>query len=62
MICEQCGEPIEDGEEYIEIQSTGHTLHLGCEDDYWDDLKRAETIYRTRSIRDERYSYMEEEA
>ena len=60
MICEQCGEEIEDGEEYAEIQSTGCTLHIDCEDDYWDEMKSAETIYRTRSIKDEKWSYEED--
>lgn len=60
MICEQCGEEIEDGEEYIEIQFTGHTLHLDCEDDYWDKMKSAETVYRTRNIKDEKWSYEED--
>lgn len=60
MICELCEQAIEDGEEYAEVQFTGHCLHLDCEDDYWDEMKQAETIYKTRDIQKERYSYMED--
>lgn len=59
MVCEQCGEQIEDGQEYAEIQFTGHCVHVDCEDEYWEDIK-AETVYKTRNVRDEKYFYIED--
>lgn len=60
MICELCGEQIEDGEEYAEIQFTGHTVHEKCEDDYWEEIRYDSTIYKTRNVKEEKYSYIED--
>lgn len=55
MICEQCGEPIENGDEYYSIDMTGYGyfVHDWCVDDYFDELKDCCTTKYVRGEEEE---------
>lgn len=56
MICEQCGEEIEDGEEYSYIEITDKIVCEECTERYLYSLVE----YKTRSKADEEWAYKED--
>ena len=50
IFCETCGEEIEFGDEYaeIEIGACNHYIHEKCVDRFWDITKFTSTFYKVR--------------
>lgn len=49
IYCDQCGEPIENGHEYAEVDlGCGYYVHLECIDEFFDELKENSVVMKTR--------------
>lgn len=53
IICEQCGEYIEHGDEYCYIDITGDYIHECCKEEYWEELIDCSTTRYVRGEEDE---------
>lgn len=53
MVCEQCGEKIEIGEEYVYVNITGYNVHEWCEDEYFKEIQKNETVHYIRGEEEE---------
>lgn len=53
LICDQCGEIIEDGDEYSYIDIGGHYVHEWCEDEYFEELQECCTTHYIRGQEEE---------